>query len=122
MQTALQLIFTTSAILGGIAMTLGIPLFLGAGALSDRVGRRPVLLAGMLLATVVVWPAYRALQTIGHPAMAQSVAAAPVIVYAAPARFAPFSSVSPDDATLARDLLAKRGISYRNAPAAAPPA
>ena len=117
MQTALQLDFTTSAILGGIAMTLGIPLFLGAGALSDRVGRRPVMLAGMLVATAIVWPAYRALQSVGHPAMAQSLGSAPVIVHAAPARFAPFSSVAPDDATRVRDLLAKRGISYRNAPA-----
>jgi MFS family permease len=117
MQTALQFDFATSGLLAGLAMLLGIPLFLGAGALSDRIGRRPVILAGMLLATVVVWPAYHGLQSVGHPAMARSAASAPVVVEAAPTRFSPFSTAKPDAATQVRDLLAKRGISYRNEPA-----
>jgi hypothetical protein len=117
MQTALQFDFLNSGLLAGIAMVIGIPLFLGAGALSDRIGRKPVILAGMLLATVVVWPVYHGLQSVGHPAMARSVQSAPVVVYAAPTRFSPFSTAQPDEATQARDLLAKRGISYRNEPA-----
>ncbi len=117
LQTALQIDFTTYAVLGTIALTLGIPMFLGAGALSDRIGRKPVMLAGMLLATLVVWPAYHGLQGFGHPAMAGPAAAAPVTVFAGPTDFNPFSTAKPPPATQARDLLARRGVSYRNEPA-----
>ena len=114
MQTALQLDFATASLLAGLAMLIGIPMFVGAGALSDRIGRKPVIMAGMLLSTLVVIPAYRGLQAIGHPAMAQSTAATPVVVHAAPAGFSPFATGKPDAATQARDFFAQRGVSYRN--------
>lgn len=116
MQTALQFDFSTAAMLAGLAMTIGIPMFVGAGALSDRIGRKPVILAGMLLSTLVVMPAYRGLQAIGHPAMAQSAAATTIVVHAAPAQFSPFSTAPPDAAAAARDFFAQRGISYSNEP------
>ncbi|MBK6597756.1 MAG: MFS transporter [Proteobacteria bacterium] len=116
MQTALQFDFATASLLAGLAMLIGIPMFVGAGALSDRIGRKPVILAGMLLSTLVVIPAYRGLQAVGHPAMAASAATTAILVYAPPAEFSPFSTAAPDAATSVRDFFAKRGISYRNEP------
>ena len=116
MQTSLQLDAATSSLLIVIALVVGIGCYVGAGALSDRVGRRPVMLWGMLFTALAVFPCYRGLQSIGHPQMASAQASAPVTVYAAPTRFDPFAAASDlDDATRLRDYLAKRGISYSNA-------
>lgn len=116
MQTSLQLDAATSSLLIVIALVVGIGCYVGAGALSDRIGRRPVMLCGMLFTALAVFPCYRGLQSIGHPQMASAQASAPVTVYAAPTRFDPFASASGlDDATRLRDYLAKRGISYSNA-------
>ncbi len=61
MQTILRVDPVTAPLLSVVALLLGVPLFLAAGAVSDRVGRKPVLLAGMLLAAICIQPAYRAL-------------------------------------------------------------
>ncbi len=117
MQTSLQLDAATSSLLIVIALVVGIGCYVGAGALSDRVGRRPVMLWGMLFTAGAVFPCYQGLQSIGHPLMASAQASAPITVYAAPTRFDPFASAAElDDPTRLRDYLAKRGISYSNAP------
>ena len=117
LQTAVLVDASTAATVLGVAVLAGLVLFLAAGALSDRYGRRPVMLTGMLLTALAVMPAYRAMLDLGNPALAEAQRASPVTVYAAPTRFDPFASAaSLDDATRVRDALARRGISYSNAP------
>ncbi|MDO1900861.1 MFS transporter, partial [Escherichia coli] len=41
-----------------VALVLGAPFFIVAGWLSDRIGRKPVLLAGLLLATLFYFPLF----------------------------------------------------------------
>jgi predicted MFS family arabinose efflux permease len=116
LQTALLIDNATASTLIVIALLLGMAAFVGAGALADRIGRRPVMLAGMLLTAIVIMPAYSGLLAVGNPALAQAQSVAPVTVYAPPTQFDPFASPSElDEATRARDYLAKRGISYTNA-------
>jgi len=118
LQTALLIDNATAAILIVIALVLGMGLFVAAGALSDRIGRRPVMLAGMLVSALSIMPAYSGLLDIGAPQLASAQVSAPVTVYAEPTRFDPFADPAKlDAATRARDYLAKRGISYTNAPA-----
>ena len=115
LQTALQVDPTTAAAVIGIAVTAGLGLFLLAGAASDRWGRRPVMLTGMLLTALAVMPSYQAMLTLGNPALDAARRSAPVTVFAAPARFSPFADPATlDDATRARDALSRRGISYAN--------
>jgi hypothetical protein len=91
--------------------------FVVAGSLADRIGRRPVILAGMLISALSIMPVYSGLLSVGNPTLATVQITAPVSVHAAPTRFDPFASATElDDATRARDYLAKRGISYSNAP------
>ena len=118
LQTALLIDNATASTLIIIALLLGMAAFVGAGALADRIGRRPVMLTGMLLTTLIIMPAYSGLLAIGNPALANAQVAAPITVFAEPTRFDPFANPGElDDATRARDYLAKRGISYTNAPA-----
>jgi MFS family permease len=65
LQGTLKLPLGTASWVMMIALVLGIPMFLGAGALSDRFGRRPVMLSGMLLFTLVVIPAYHLMYRVG---------------------------------------------------------
>ena len=116
LQTALLIDNATASALIVAALLLGMSVFVAAGALADRVGRRPVMLVGMLLSALSIMPAYSGLMAVGNPDLSRVQITAPVTVYAAPTRFDPFASVTDlDDATRARDYLAKRGISYSNA-------
>ena len=116
MQTALLLDSATSSTILVIALLIGVAVYVGAGALSDRIGRRPVMLFGMIFTALSIMPAYRGLLDVGNPQMAQAQLASPVTVHAAPTRFDPLASAADlDAATRVRDYLAKRGISYANA-------
>lgn len=116
LQTALLIDSSTANLLIVITLLIGVAAYVGAGALSDRVGRKPVILAGIVVSLAAIFPVYRALIDVGHPTLVQAQQRAPVTVYAAPTRFDPFADASQlDEATRARDFLARRGISYSNA-------
>ena len=61
MQTQLKVDTVTAPLLMSVALLLGIPLYLWAGAIADRIGRKPVQMAGMLLAAVCIVPVYQAI-------------------------------------------------------------
>lgn len=75
MQTTLRVDAVTAPLLSVVALLLGVPLFVAAGAVSDRIGRKPVLLAGMLLAALCIQPAYQALGALAPLPAVDSLAA-----------------------------------------------
>jgi MFS family permease len=109
------------------ALILGAPFFVLFGWLSDRVGRKPIILGGCLLAALLYFPIFKALTYAANPALAQAQASAPVKVIADPTQcnfqFDPIENVAfttPCD--LAKNVLAGAAVSYSNeaAPAGAP--
>jgi MFS family permease len=93
--------------------------YVAFGALSDRVGRKPVMLAGMTLMLVAYFPGFHMLATTLNPALAEAVERTPVVVVATPSdcsvQFDPIgrkSFLSPCD--IAKSALANAGVSYRN--------
>lgn len=54
-------------IIVAIALVLATPLFIVFGSLSDRIGRRKVMMAGMALAAIFFVPIYQGMTTIAHP-------------------------------------------------------
>jgi hypothetical protein len=103
------------------------PLYVIFAALSDRVGRKWVMWAGMTLFVVFLYPGFRMLESLSNPALAEAQARTPVTVVADPATCslqfditgkASFSSACD----IAKSALANAGISYRNeaAPAGTP--
>jgi MFS family permease len=50
-----------------VALALGTPFFIVFGALSDRVGRKPIMMSGMLLAAAAYYPIYRAMSSLADP-------------------------------------------------------
>jgi len=62
MQTELGIDVVPSSLVVGVALLLGTPFFLVFGKLSDRVGRRNIILAGCLLAALPYLALYRAME------------------------------------------------------------
>src|SRR5580692_6833316 len=63
MQTILKVNVKTANIVVAIALLLGMPFFTAVGALSDRIGRKKLMMAGCLLAVVTYIPIYKAMQS-----------------------------------------------------------
>lgn len=68
----------TANLLVALALLIGTPFFLVFGWLSDRIGRKPIILAGCLLAALTYFPLFKALTVAGNPALAHALSAAPV--------------------------------------------
>ncbi|MFN2489842.1 MAG: MFS transporter [Actinomycetota bacterium] len=64
MQTELGISVVASSTIVGVALVLGTPLFLYFGKLSDRIGRRNIILGGCLLAAISYFPIYRAMAAV----------------------------------------------------------
>jgi MFS family permease len=93
------------------------PLYVFFGWLSDKVGRKPVLVGSMLLAVVLYFPGFHAIAGAANPALVEAQRTTPVVVATDPAtcsvQFDPVGTakfVSACD--IAKSLLAARGISY----------
>ena len=108
----------TTNILIAIALAIGTPFFVFFGWLSDKIGRKPIILAGCALAALTYFPAFHALTEAANPALAKAQATAPVSVVVndneCSVQFDPvgrnkFDSKSCD---IAKSFLAKGGISY----------
>ena len=110
----------TANIMIAIALAIGTPAFVFFGWLSDRIGRKPIILAGCLLAAFTYFPLFHALSKAANPGLYQAQAAAPVAVIADPAdcsfQFDPVGRNKFDarSCDIAKSYLAKAGISYSN--------
>jgi MFS family permease len=108
----------TADIMIALALLIGTPFFILFGKLSDKIGRKPIILAGCLLAVVTYFPLFHALTKYANPALYAAQSAAPVTVVADPNecsfQFDPigknkFDSTSCD---IAKSYLAKAAVSY----------
>ncbi|MCT2399886.1 MFS transporter [Novosphingobium mangrovi (ex Huang et al. 2023)] len=115
----------TTNYLIAIALALGTPFFVFFGWLSDRIGRKYLILGGCALAALTYFPAFHALSDAANPALAQASKNAPVVVTANDAecsfQFDPIGKNKFDASScdIAKAFLAKNGINYTNTAAPA---
>ena len=101
------------------ALLLGTPFFILFGWLSDKIGRKPIIMVGCVLAALTYMPLFKALTVAANPQLAAAVASAPVTVVADPAdcafQFDPVGkTVFNSSCDLAKSYLAKAGVTYTN--------
>jgi MFS family permease len=101
------------------ALVLGTPLFIFFGALSDRVGRKKLVLGGCVLAAVLLFPIFRGLTHFANPQLAAAVGSAPITVIADPDdcsfQFDPVGRKTfSSSCDIAKAALARSGVPYAN--------
>jgi len=99
------------------ALMISTPLYIFFGWLSDKVGRKPIILGACLLAALTYFPLFKALTAAANPDLARAVATAPVTVYADPTecsfQFDPVGTARfSTSCDIARSYLARAGITY----------
>jgi MFS family permease len=110
-----------------VALVLGTPFFLVFGWLSDRIGRKPVILAGCVLAAATYFLIFKGLTVAANPDLAAAASRAPVVVVADPAtcnfQFDPVGKQTfTSGCDVAKSALANAGVSYDNQAAPGAPA
>lgn len=117
LQTFLKVDGPTANILIAVSLILGTPFFVVFGALSDRIGRKPIIMAGCLIAALTYFPLFNALTTYANPKLQAAIQKAPVTVVSDPADCnlvlnltgtAKFTTACD----LSRTFLANSGVNY----------
>jgi hypothetical protein len=111
---------TTAQLMIGASLLIGTPFFIVFGSLSDKIGRKPIIMAGCLLAALTFFPLFHALTEAANPELAAAQAKNKVVVHSDPARCSfqgnPVSREidfrTPCD--IAKRFLAQSSVSYDN--------
>jgi len=111
-------------ILIALGLLIGTPFFVFFGSLSDRIGRKPVIMAGCLIAALTYFPLFKALTHYANPALEAAEQKAPIVVIANPDecsfQFNPVGTAKfTSSCDIAKSALAKSGLNYANVAAPA---
>ena len=114
----------TANVLVAASLVIGTPFFVVFGALSDKIGRKPIIMAGCLLAALTYFPVFEALTKAANPDLHKAQQANKVVVTANPAecsfQFNPTGTAKfTSSCDIAKQKLAAASVSYSNEAAAA---
>ncbi|MCB4771726.1 MHS family MFS transporter [Ancylobacter sp. Lp-2] len=109
----------TANILIAISLLIGTPFFVVFGWLSDKIGRKPIILGGCLIAALTYFPLFAAITHYANPALETAQATSPVRVVADPNecsfQFNPVgTSKFVSSCDIAKSFLARNSVNYSN--------
>jgi MFS family permease len=101
------------------SLLIGTPFFIVFGSLSDRIGRKPIIMAGCALAVITYFPIFKAITHYANPALEAAQAASPAVVVADPSecsfQFNPVGTAKfTSSCDIAKAALVSRGVPYAN--------
>jgi MFS family permease len=109
----------TANILVAISLLIATPFFVVFGTLSDKIGRKPIILAGCLIAALTYFPLFKALTVAANPDLAHAQANAPVTLIANQSecsfQFNPTGTAKfTSSCDIAKQVLAAGSVNYEN--------
>lgn len=109
----------TANIMIALALLIGSPFFVFFGALSDKIGRKPIIMGGCLIAALLYFPIFKALTHYANPALEAATARSPITVIADPNecsfQFNPVgTSKFTSSCDIAKSYLSRSGLNYEN--------
>ncbi|MBB6166574.1 MHS family MFS transporter [Chelatococcus composti] len=109
----------TANILIALSLAIGTPFFIVFGWLSDKIGRKPIILGGCLIAAITYFPLFNGLTKFANPDLAAAQASAPVTVIADPSecsfQFNPVGTAQfRSSCDIAKSFLARNSVNYSN--------
>ena len=115
----------TANLLIALALLIGTPFFIVFGTLSDKIGRKPIIMAGCLVAALTYFPIFKAITNAANPALSEAQAKSPATVVADPAsthfQFELFANPNKPNFAGSGDVataaLARNSVSYKVEPA-----
>ncbi|WP_343593506.1 MFS transporter [Paracidovorax wautersii] len=113
----------TANLMIAAALLIGTPFFVVFGALSDKIGRKPIIMLGCVLAVLTYFPVFKALTEASNPDLAAAQAKNKVVIVADPAecsfQFNPTGTAKfTSSCDVAKQVLAASSVSYDNEVAA----
>ncbi|PTU31722.1 MFS transporter [Stenotrophobium rhamnosiphilum] len=110
---------TTANLLLAAGLLIGTPFFVFFGWLSDKIGRKPIVMVGCLIAALTYFPIFKAITHYANPGLEAAAATAPVTVVADPEscsfQFDPVGKkVFSGSCDVTKSVLAKSGVPYSN--------
>jgi MFS family permease len=119
LQQTLKVDATAANLLIAAGLLIGTPFFIVFGTWSDKIGRKPIIMAGCIIAALTFFPLFKGLTHFANPALEAAQQNAPVTVIADPARCSfQFNPVGTAKFTTSCDLikgfLARSSVSYEN--------
>jgi len=116
---ALKVDGATANILVAVSLVIGTPFFIVFGSLSDKIGRKPIIMLGCLLAAVTYFPVFEALTKAANPALYEAQKNGKVVVVADPAecsfQFNPTGTKKfTSSCDIGKQKLAGGSVSYTN--------
>lgn len=124
LQQTLKVDATTAYLLIAASLAIGTPFFIIFGSLSDRIGRKVIILGGCLIAAATYFPIFNGLTHYANPALEAALKNAPVTVYADPDscqfQFNPTGQKKfTSSCDIAKQVLSASSVNYKNEPAPA---
>jgi MFS family permease len=109
----------TANILIATSLAIGTPFFIFFGWLSDKIGRKGIIMAGCLIAALTYFPLFKGLTHYANPALEQALESAPVTVIADPKecsfQFNPVGTAKfTSSCDIAKSFLARNSVNYNN--------
>jgi MFS family permease len=110
---------TTANLLIAASLAIGTPFFIVFGSLSDKIGRKPIIMIGCVLAAVTYFPIFKGLTEFANPAIFEASAKNPITVVADPKQcsfqFDPVGKAKfTSSCDIAKSAMARRALNYTN--------